>query len=62
MTRLAFGTICTLISLASPAFAQTTSPGVFAEVEAEIAHGGGCRKSSPPGKCCHAGSKPYHCH
>ncbi|MHC5655874.1 hypothetical protein [Stappia sp. ICDLI1TA098] len=26
------------------------------------AHGGGCRKDSPPGKCCHAGSKPYHCH
>lgn len=25
-------------------------------------HSGGCRKSSPPGKCCHAGSKPYHCH
>ena len=28
----------------------------------ESAHGGGCRKSSPPGQCCHAGSKPYHCH
>lgn len=26
------------------------------------AHGGGCRKDSPPGQCCHAGSKPYHCH
>ncbi|WP_349358310.1 hypothetical protein [Stappia sp.] len=26
------------------------------------AHGGGCRKDSPPGKCCHAGSQPYHCH
>jgi len=25
-------------------------------------HGGGCRKDSPPGKCCHAGSQPYHCH
>ncbi len=25
-------------------------------------HGGGCRKDSPKGKCCHAGSKPYHCH
>lgn len=27
-----------------------------------LAHGGGCRKSSPPGQCCHAGSQPYHCH
>ena len=26
------------------------------------AHGGGCRKSSPPGQCCHAGSEPYLCH
>ncbi len=25
-------------------------------------HGGGCRKDSPQGQCCHAGSKPYHCH
>jgi hypothetical protein len=27
-----------------------------------VQHGGGCRKDSPPGKCCHAGSQPYHCH
>jgi len=27
-----------------------------------LAHGGGCRKDSPQGKCCHAGSQPYHCH
>jgi len=26
------------------------------------AHGGGCRKDSPPGQCCHAGKQPYHCH
>jgi len=26
------------------------------------AHGGGCRKDSPAGQCCHAGSEPYHCH
>jgi hypothetical protein len=30
--------------------------------DAAVFHGGGCRKSSPPGKCCHAGSKPLHCH
>ena len=30
--------------------------------EEAVEHGGGCRKASPPGQCCHAGSKPYHCH
>lgn len=27
-----------------------------------VAHSGGCRKDSPQGQCCHAGSQPYHCH
>ena len=42
--------------LAAPRMMETigTDEAVF--------HGGGCRKSSPPGQCCHAGSKPYHCH
>ena len=31
-------------------------------VNQEVSHGGGCRKDSPQGQCCHAGSKPYHCH
>lgn len=31
-------------------------------VSAAAAHGGGCRKDSPQGQCCHAGSQPYHCH
>ncbi|WP_198402383.1 hypothetical protein [Rhodobacter sp. CZR27] len=28
------------------------------------AHGGGCRKSSPPGQCCHMDRKrgEVHCH
>lgn len=28
------------------------------------AHGGGCRKSSPPGKCCHMqkSTGKVHCH
>ena len=28
------------------------------------AHGGGCRKSSPPGQCCHMETKTgqVHCH
>jgi len=29
-----------------------------------FAHGGGCRKSSPPGQCCHMDRKAgtVHCH
>jgi hypothetical protein len=29
-----------------------------------IAHGGGCRKSSPPGQCCHMDNSTgiVHCH
>ncbi|WP_169728715.1 hypothetical protein [Gemmobacter nectariphilus] len=29
-----------------------------------LAHGGGCRKSSPPGQCCHMDNKAgrVHCH
>lgn len=28
------------------------------------AHGGGCRKDSPPGQCCHMDRKAgtFHCH
>ncbi|MGV0816411.1 hypothetical protein V6767_08920 [Martelella sp. FLE1502] len=31
---------------------------------AAFAHGGGCRKSSPPGQCCHMEKKvgKVHCH
>ncbi len=30
----------------------------------EIQHGGGCRKSSPPGQCCHMDNSTgrVHCH
>lgn len=30
----------------------------------EVAHGGGCRKSSPPGQCCHLrrATGVVHCH
>lgn len=29
-----------------------------------VEHGGGCRKSSPPGQCCHMDNKvgSVHCH
>jgi len=33
-------------------------------VDQSIEHGGGCRKSSPPGQCCHMDRKAgtVHCH
>lgn len=43
--------------LAAPSTAGAGLLGV-----SEAGHGGGCRKDSPPGQCCHAGSQPYHCH
>lgn len=45
----------------SPAYSTGAHVG-GQTVSAEISHGGGCRKDSPAGQCCHAGSKPYHCH
>lgn len=35
--------------------------GVTTHVK-DVEHGGGCRRDSPPGQCCHAGRQPYHCH
>lgn len=49
--------------MAAPVAASTaTHAPVFAETE--MAHGGGCRKSSPPGKCCHmqTSTGQVHCH
>ncbi|WP_417826461.1 hypothetical protein [Thalassospira povalilytica] len=36
----------------------------LAIVDQLIEHGGGCRKSSPPGQCCHMDRKAgtVHCH
>ncbi len=33
-------------------------------LSAPASHGGGCRKSSPPGQCCHMDNKAgsVHCH
>ena len=46
------------LSFGAPGWALPASDGL----STEVGHGGGCRKDSPPGRCCHAGSKPYHCH
>lgn len=47
-------------TLASVAFVA-----LLAFTNMAIAHGGGCRKSSPPGQCCHADNSNggrVHCH
>lgn len=45
-----------LLILALFVWASATPPS--------LAHGGGCRKSSPPGQCCHMDNKAgrVHCH
>lgn len=54
--------IAVALSIAAPySFAgQVALTGLA--TDQTIAHSGGCRKDSPQGQCCHAGSKPYHCH
>ncbi len=44
-----------LVILAAATFGLTSLAG---------AHGGGCRKSSPPGQCCHMDNSTgtVHCH
>ena len=44
-------------SLALVLFVARSAPAAFA-------HGGGCRKSSPPGQCCHMDNRAgsVHCH
>lgn len=44
------------------ASAHVAQRGVVADQFTTFEHSGGCRKNSPPGECCHAGSKPLHCH
>lgn len=48
--------------LAAPSMAGTQPRAISEQVILE--HGGGCRKSSPPGKCCHMDNRTgtVHCH
>jgi hypothetical protein len=59
-----FAVSLSLIGFLLPvAAAQAGSDAPYTMVsQYQIEHGGGCRKSSPAGQCCHAGSKPLHCH
>lgn len=47
---------------ASPAIATVKTVPVFQNDV--LQHGGGCRKSSPPGQCCHMDRRTgtVHCH
>lgn len=48
--------------LVTAVFALVLTLGAL--VEPVSAHGGGCRKSSPPGECCHMDNSEgrVHCH
>ncbi|QAX28443.1 hypothetical protein ETW24_03110 [Leisingera sp. NJS204] len=52
-------------ALLSPAalFASTLEPAGIVR-QGIVMHGGGCRKSSPPGQCCHmeTATGTVHCH
>ena len=60
-TVVLIASIAAAISV-GPVAAGTSSSQDFKKPAEQIQHGGGCRKDSPRGQCCHAGSKPYHCH
>lgn len=57
-----FMTCALMFTLGWPAYATTQHFFVASGSADSIEHSGGCRKDSPAGMCCHAGSKPYHCH
>lgn len=63
MVKYLLGALFFVASFTTPLSAGMVSSGAQTAQQMEvISHSGGCRKSSPPGKCCHAGSKPLHCH
>ncbi|MAP15687.1 MAG: hypothetical protein CMH86_12695 [Oceanibulbus sp.] len=51
-----------IATIGVPSFASVHTQVATPYTPERPSHGGGCRKSSPPGQCCHAGSEPYHCH
>jgi len=61
MKKLIALSICAVIFAFSPQVIASTSMPTNIKNDV-VEHGGGCRKDSPTGQCCHAGSKPYHCH
>lgn len=64
MKRLAIG-FALLFAINFPSLAVSSSSHGMSRNGTEIVeHGGGCRKSSPPGQCCHMDNKAgsVHCH
>lgn len=66
---MGFGALGILPALvtAGPAIPPVTTPAMTSAsviVDQMVAHGGGCRQSSPPGQCCHMDHKTgiVHCH
>lgn len=61
-TYLLAGALIALSFGAHQTFATVESTPVYQGDVAE--HGGGCRKSSPPGQCCHMDNSTgrVHCH
>lgn len=60
----AFAVIATIALIFSmPVSAAVPERSVVNSAET-IMHGGGCRKSSPPGQCCHMETRTgvVHCH
>lgn len=62
MKSLSFSAAFVALLAAQPLFAGYAADVNLVSPSSAVQHGGGCRKDSPRGQCCHAGSKPYHCH
>ncbi len=60
MMLLAIGAVVAIVADPMPVHAA----GGLTVMDQVIEHGGGCRKSSPPGQCCHMDNKAgsVHCH
>lgn len=62
-------TVGMLIALGTASVPVTAAPNAQAPLwdqsrDRNVAHGGGCRKNSPAGQCCHMDRKAgtVHCH
>ncbi|WP_143535037.1 hypothetical protein [Roseivivax jejudonensis] len=62
LKKIAFGMVCALLTVGTPVMSAPANVGQLSLSVETVNHGGGCRKDSPAGQCCHAGSEPYHCH
>ena len=60
--KITISVLFTSVLFSSTPALALNSMEVNVQNQNDIQHSGGCRKSSPPGQCCHAGSKPLHCH